>query len=166
MKAAELTERLMRLGDPGIAAHSKRFFKTGPGEYGEGDRFLGIRVPVLRREAGRQRELPLRETLKLLQSPFHEVRLLALLLMVQRFETGDAAQRTTLYQHYLEQTDRINNWVLVDSSAPRIVGGYLEQRDRRILSRLIESDSLWERRTALMACLHFIRQNDFDPEIN
>ncbi len=104
MKASELVSRLRQLGDAEIAAHSQRFFKTGPGEYGEGDRFLGIRVPVLRAEVKRVRGISLAENLKLLRSPYHEARLLALLLLVDRFERGDDAVRKRVYHDYLEHT--------------------------------------------------------------
>jgi 3-methyladenine DNA glycosylase AlkD len=161
MKASTLVSRLRQLGDAEIAAHSQRFFKTGPGEYGEGDRFLGIRVPVLRRQAKSQRDTPLEESLKLLRSPFHEVRLFALLLWVDQFADGDEPTRETIYHHYLAHTCYINNWDLVDSSAAQIVGAYLHSRERSVLYRLAASDSLWERRISIMACFHFIRLNDF-----
>jgi len=161
MLASAVVSRLRELGDPDIAAHSQRFFKTGPGEYGEGDRFLGIRMPVLRGEAKRLGGLSLAQCLKLLRSPFHEARLLALLLLARRFEQGDEEERDTLFRHYLEHTAYINNWDLVDSSAPAIVGGHLARRDRSPLDRLAASPDLWERRIAVLACLHFIRQDDF-----
>ena len=107
MKATDLVSRLRALGDPTIAAHSQRFFKTGPGEYAEGDRFLGVRVPVLRAELKHHRELPLRENITLLQSPFHEARLLALLMLVDRFRRGDAVLKATLYRHYLAEAQKI-----------------------------------------------------------
>lgn len=161
IKASAVISRLRKLGDPQIAVHSQRFFKTGAGEYGEGDRFLGIRVPVLRQEVKRLHEIPLPEILKLLRSPYHEARLLALLLLVSRFESGDESQQKTIYRHYLEHTRYINNWDLVDSSAPPIVGGFLHQRDKRKLYRLSKSKSLWERRIAMMASFYFIRQGAF-----
>ncbi len=161
MKATELVSRLRAMGDPEIAAHSQRFFKTGAGEYGAGDRFLGIRVPQLRQAAKRYPNVALSEVLKLLRSPLHEVRLFALLLLVQQFERGDDATREAIYRHYLEHTRYINNWDLVDSSAPKILGAFLQHRSRSVLSRLVGSDSLWERRIGIMACFHFIRRNDF-----
>jgi 3-methyladenine DNA glycosylase AlkD len=161
MKASELISRLSAMGDPEIAAHSQRFFKTGPGEYGEGDRFLGIRVPRLREEVKRFPKVALTEVLKLLRSPLHEVRLFALLLLVRQFEQGDEAKREAIYRHYLEHTRYINNWDLVDNSAPKIVGAHLQNRSRSVLSRLAGSESLWERRIGILACFHFIRCNDF-----
>ena len=161
MKASDLVSKLRFLGDATIAEHSQRFFKTGPGEYGEGDKFLGIRVPKLRAEARAARALTLSETLKLLHSPYHEARLLALLILVDRFKQSDESTRERIYRHYLEQTRYINNWDLVDSSAPQIAGGYLHPREKSDLYRLANSESLWERRIAVMATLYFIRKQSF-----
>lgn len=161
MKASDLVSKLRSLGDPAIAEHSQRFFKTGPGEYGEGDRFLGIRVPKLRAEVRAARALNLSETLKLLHSPYHEARLLALLILVDRFKQGDESIRKRIYHLYLEQTRYINNWDLVDSSAHQIVGGYLHNQEKSDLYRLVASDNLWERRIAVMATLTFIRERSF-----
>jgi 3-methyladenine DNA glycosylase AlkD len=161
MKASKLVSHLRELSDPQIATHSQRFFKTGAGEYAEGDRFLGIRVPVLRTQARHHLDTPITEILKLLRSPFHEVRLFALLLLVHRFERGDEASRDSIVRHYLDHTRYINNWDLVDSSAPQILGAYLHSRERSVLYRLVASESLWERRIAVMACFHFIRHNDY-----
>ncbi len=162
MTAKQLANRLKKLGDPAIAAHSQRFFKTGPGEYGEGDRFLGIRVPQLRTAAKGFRHMPLAEVLQLLASPYHEVRLCALFLLVDKFTRGDDSMRSEIFRSYLANTGHINNWDLVDSSAPQIVGGYLEAQDQTPLYQLAASTSLWERRIAIMASLHFIRQGQFD----
>ena len=152
---------LEALGDPAIATHSQRFFKTGPGEYGEEDRFLGIRIPVIRAEVRRHRDLPTRETLRLLASPYHEARMFSLLLLVMKFDKGEERERRAIYEAYLGHTAFINNWDLVDCSAHPILGGYLDSRDRKPLYLLADSESIWERRMAIMACLHFIRQHDF-----
>lgn len=165
MKASSLISRLRKQGDAEIAAHSQRFFKTGPGEYAEGDRFLGIRVPLLRAEAKRHRELPLSESLKLLRSPYHEIRLTALLLLVERFQRGEPVMQEHVYRHYLEHTSYINNWDLVDSSAPHIVGAHLYRRDKAMLYRLVASDDLWERRIAVMASFYFIRQHAYSDAL-
>ncbi len=165
MTARAVRKTLRSLADPAIAAHARRFFKTGKGEYGEGDRFLGIRVPALRRIVKDCRGLALPETLPLLHSAFHEERLFALLLLVDRFRRGDAAERAAIYRLYLAHTGCVNNWDLVDSSAPYIVGAYLEDRDRRVLYRLARSASLWERRIAIIATLHLIRGNRYDDTL-
>jgi 3-methyladenine DNA glycosylase AlkD len=161
MKASDLVSQLRQLGDPAIAAHSQGFFKTGQGEYGEGDRFLGIRVPKIRALVKHAKTLSMSESLKLLRSSYHEARLLALLILVERFQRGDDAIQNRIYRHYLEQTRYINNWDLVDSSAHKIVGAYLCSREKSVLYRLAESESLWERRIAVMATLYFIREQSY-----
>jgi 3-methyladenine DNA glycosylase AlkD len=138
-----------------------RYFKTGPGQYGEGDRFLGVTVPQTRRVVREFRELPLAEVAALLRSPWHEVRLCALLLLVRRFERGDAAERRAIFALYLRSTAHIDSWDLVDLSAPRIVGGWLQDRSRAPLYRLARSRRLWERRIAILATAHFIARLDF-----
>ena len=161
LRSTALQQAIRQLADPVIATHSKRFFKTGPGEYGEGDLFLGIRVPTLRQLVRPHLDTPLTKILNLLHSPWHEERLLALLLMVARFKRGTIQERSALHQGYLDHTDCINNWDLVDCSASTLVGAYLEDRNREILRDLAVSTSLWERRIAMLATWHFIRQGDF-----
>jgi len=118
----QIIRTLHELGDHDIAIHSQRFFKTGKGEYGEGDKFLGIRVPTLRKCAVKYKEIRLGDALELLTSPFHEARLLALLILVARYSSGsDGAEQKTIYRSYLNHTDFINNWDLVDCSAEHIV---------------------------------------------
>jgi 3-methyladenine DNA glycosylase AlkD len=143
------------------ATINKWFFKTGPGEYGAGDRFLGVTVPQLRRLARSYRDLPLTQTVRLLRSPWHEERMLALVILVGQHTRGDAPARHAIHQAYLRNTRSINNWDLVDSSAAQIVGGHLQARDRRLLRRLARSKSVWERRIAMIATYHYIRQGDF-----
>jgi len=158
---ADIEARLHALGDPESARFVQRFFRTGPGEYGQGDRFLGIRVPVLRRLAREYRGLPVDAIAPLLRSPWHEARLLALLLLVDAYARGGGETRDAIHRLYLESTGYVNNWDLVDASAPQLVGAHLETRDRSILDRLARSDSLWERRIAIIATFYFIRRNDF-----
>ena len=122
---AEVQIQLRELSDPTIAEHSLRFFKTGPGQYGEGDQFLGIRMPVLRRVAKQYRGMSLSDTQWLLQSPVHEERMLALLILVLRYEQGDAATRKDVFDLYRHNIQFVNNWDLVDGSAHRIVGDFL-----------------------------------------
>jgi len=165
MKASSISRVLHDLGDAGIAGHSQRFFKTGKGEYGEGDRFLGIRVPVLRRHIRQFREVSAEEAIELLTSKYHEERLFALLLLIDRFKRGTDADRGWIYRQYLANTRYINNWDLVDSSADKIVGAYLETRSRKSLYKLTRSKSLWERRIAIMATFPFIRQRDFSDTL-
>jgi len=156
-----ISTRLRNLADPEIAAHSQRFFKTGKGQYGEGDRFLGIRVPVIRAELKRYPDITLDDIGPLLHSPYHEARLFALLAMVRLFNASLQGDRRPIYRFYLGNTRYINNWDLVDSSAAQIVGAYLETRQRRPLYKLVKSASLWERRIAVLATFHFIRSRDY-----
>lgn len=162
MNIKAIQSQLAELADPAIAEHATRFMKTGPGEYGEGDRFRGIRVPVLRKVAREYETLPLAGIQRLLQSPFHEDRMVAVLIMVRQYERGGAEVRQALFDLYVTSGDRINNWDLVDVTAPHILGPHLFERDRRILYRLVSSDILWERRMAVLATFYFIRRDDFD----
>ena len=161
----EVKSHMQELRNPKIAEHSLRFFKTGPGEYGEGDMFLGIRVPVTRKVARKFRELPFEQTLELLKSKYHEERLLALFMLVAIFKKGDEAEQKKIYEAYLNHTDFINNWDLVDSSAHQIIGGYLLKRDRKPLYRLAKSKSLWERRISVIATYTFIKREDFTDTV-
>ena len=153
---------LIVAGNPQDAVFLQRFFKTGPGQYGEGDHFLGIRVPATRTLARQFRDLPLAGVEKLLHDKWHEARLLALVLLVGRYERGDDAEHQRVYKLYLANTDRINNWDLVDLSAPNIVGAHLETRSRAPLDKLAKSKSLWERRIAIVSTYWFIRRRQFD----
>lgn len=166
MNAIQLSKILRDLADPVIAENSLRFFKTGKGEYGEGDKFLGIRVPVLRKQAGKYRDIALEEIQRLLKSSFHEERLCALFLLIHKFTRGDAAEKTAVYRMYLNNTRYINNWDLVDSSAYSIVGVYLEDKDKQPIYELAGSDSLWERRIAIISTLHFIRKHRFNEALD
>ena len=137
------------------------YFKTGPGQYGEGDRFLGVTVPVVRQLARRFRRLSLPECQQLLDSAYNEARLLALLILVAQFERGDTPIRSCVHDLYMTCRHRINNWNLVDSSAPAIVGGHLRTRGRAVLDDLARSGVLWDRRIAVLATLAFVRAGDF-----
>ncbi|MEO1126630.1 MAG: DNA alkylation repair protein [Cyanobacteria bacterium J06635_15] len=165
MTSQEISEMLRSLADPSIAEHSQRFFKTGKGEYGEGDQFLGIRVPVLRTQAKKYKNTPLEEIQSLLRSAFHEARLFALLLLVQKFAKADKDEREKIYQLYLSNISCVNNWDLVDSSAHQILGVYLEDKDRHLLYELSKSDNLWARRIAIMSTFYFIKKDEFDDAI-
>jgi 3-methyladenine DNA glycosylase AlkD len=159
--ACDAQARLRDLGSPEAAAFAARYFKTAPGQYGAGDVFLGVRVPVLRKLAAEFRSLPEGEVLSLLHSEFHEARLLALLIMVRVASRGDEAAKRRVYDLYLANTRRVNNWDLVDASAGPIVGGYLHDKDRAPLYRLARSANLWERRIAVIATSFFIARHDF-----
>ena len=161
MIVAELEKELSSLEDSHTASFLKRFFKTGPGEYGEGDLFRGIRVPVLRKLAKEYQSLTLAETEVLLRSSYHEDRLLALLILVRAYLRGDDAVKEKAFDLYLKNTQFINNWDLVDSSAAQIVGAFLWDKNRDVLYRLARSSDLWERRIAIIATFHFIRRCEF-----
>jgi 3-methyladenine DNA glycosylase AlkD len=161
LNARDASQRLRGLACPKQAAILARFFKTGPGQYGEGDSFIGVRVPVTRKLARQFSGLPMGEVESLLHSAVHEERLLALVILVDQFKSADTAQRKRIYELYLANTAWINNWDLVDLSAPAIVGGYLLDRSRKPLRRLAKSSSLWERRISIVATHWFIRRNDF-----
>jgi 3-methyladenine DNA glycosylase AlkD len=163
--AASARKRLRELGDPSDALFLQRFFKTGRGEYGEGDRFLGIRVPVVRRLARELRELPLDQIEALLHDRWHEARLLALILLGDAYERASPADRGNIFDLYLRNTKWINNWDLVDASAAGVVGVHLANRPRKLLDRLARSPNLWERRIAIIATQHLIRNGEFDETI-
>jgi 3-methyladenine DNA glycosylase AlkD len=162
----QVHEELLRLADPVKAKDLQWFFKTGPGEYGEGDRFLGIRVPEIRKLARKHKNLTLPEVKKLLHSAFHEERALALCILVDQYHRSEDAGRAQIYRLYEACLPRINNWDLVDGSAPHIVGGHFAMRDRTALYRFVRSRSLWRRRIAVLATLHFIRRGEFADTFN
>jgi 3-methyladenine DNA glycosylase AlkD len=156
---------LENLADSGIAEHSQRFFKTGVGEYGYGDKFLGIRVPVLRKAVKLFQDTVIVEITKLLKSEYHEVRLFSLLLLVHQFSRAGEDKRERIYNLYLKHTKYINNWDLVDSSAHYIVGVWLNDKDRSVLYELVQSKQLWERRIAIMSTFYFIKNGQFNDTL-
>jgi len=137
------------------------FFKTGPGEYGEGDIFLGVTVPQTRKIAKKYGNLGFSDTKKLLKSKIHEERLAALLILVDNFKKGSGGKREQIYKFYLDSTKYINNWDLVDLTAHKIVGEYLQKREKKILERLSKSKNLWERRISIISTAAFIGRGEF-----
>jgi len=160
--ARAVSRRLKALADPKRAEASAWFFRTGPGQYGEGDRFLGLDVPTMRRQATAFEDLPLSEIRKLLASPWHEERLVALLVLVRRYARGGGGERERIFRFYLRHARRVNNWDLVDASAPYIVGAHLGRRGVSLLRRLARSSNLWERRIAIVSTAAFIRRGHLD----
>jgi len=160
-----IQSKLAALADDQRAGIQMRFFKTGPGEYGEGDRFIGVRVPELRRLSRLYRELDLRAVESLLHSNIHEERHLALFIMVLQFQKGDSRRRRRIYDLYLASLKFINNWDLVDCSAEHIVGGWLETRKKNRLDALARSADLWHRRVAMLATFHYIKKGHFDDAL-
>jgi 3-methyladenine DNA glycosylase AlkD len=165
LTASRMTAKLQELADAALAARTAHFFKTGKGQYGEGDIFLGISVPALRVMAKECKAVDLQAVLQLLRSDFHEARLLAVLLLVALYKRGNQAQREEICRQYLAHAVYVNNWDIVDSSAPYIVGPELLGQDHKQLFRLARSKSLWERRIAVMATFHFIKQHQYDTTL-
>jgi 3-methyladenine DNA glycosylase AlkD len=165
MTVQKIQRRLRRFASAEKAALLQRFFKTGPGQYGEGDKFLGVMVPNIRLVVKEFRDAPLPEVKKLIRSAWHEERVLALLILVDQFERGDDALRKKIYQLYVKNTRSINNWDLVDLSAPKIVGPYLDG-SRTLLYRFVRSKNLWERRIAILATFPYIRNADFGDALS
>lgn len=161
----DLRRELQVLADPESAVFLQRFFKTGPGQYAEGDRLLGIRVPKIRTFIRPARSLPLASVLELLRSEWHEERLLALLLMVDRYRRGTDEEMDEIHRSYLAHTEHINNWDLVDSSAEHIIGGHLDPDRLELLYQLSRSESIWERRIAMLATFHWIKHGVFQPAL-
>ena len=160
-KLIEARKELYKYADKKKAKLLRRFFKTGPGEYAQGDIFIGVMVPFIRKVLKQFSGLPLAQVIKLLRSKIHEERFLALLILVHQFSNADAKVKEKIYKAYLANTKFINNWDLVDLSAPQIVGGFLIDKNRQILYRLARSPLLWERRIAILATFTFIRSGDF-----
>ncbi|NNF28865.1 MAG: DNA alkylation repair protein [Gemmatimonadetes bacterium] len=163
--AAAVRAALRAVADPEKAAFYPRFFRAGPGEYGEGDRFMGVTVPKQRRIAKRCRTLPLRSVRALLRDPFHECRLTGLFVMVDRFGRTAGAERKAVVDLYLDHLDCVNNWDLVDASAHKILGAWLADGDRGLLYDLAASGHLWRQRIAIIATHDYIQAGDFDDTL-
>ena len=161
LTAAAVCSRLQALGDSERARALQRFFKTGQGQYGEGDVFVGLRVPEIRKLAKEYEKLPLSEIIGLLRSPLHEARLLALLILVRAYAQGDSSLQERIYNLYLKNTRFINSWDLVDVSAEHVVGSHLRYGDRSPLHVLAVSNLLWDRRISIMATFHYIKRGEF-----
>jgi 3-methyladenine DNA glycosylase AlkD len=157
----EIKQELRKSASKEDAAVLQRFFKTGRGEYGEGDIFIGVKVPHIRKTAAIYAELPISELKHLIISPYHEERLLALIILTKKFNKADEKGKKEIVNFYLNKRKYINNWDLVDLSAPYILGPYFYEKERAILFDLIKNGSLWEKRIAVLASFYFIKQNDF-----
>jgi 3-methyladenine DNA glycosylase AlkD len=165
LTATEIRRTLREHAHPENVAILQRFFKTGPGQYGEGDRFIGVTVPSIRAVCRECRGATLGEIRKLLRSPIHDERALALLMLVDAFKSGDEPTRCRIYELYLAHTAFIDNWDLVDCSAAQIVGRWLHGRSRAPLTKLARSSSLWERRIAMIATFDGIRRGELDDAL-
>jgi 3-methyladenine DNA glycosylase AlkD len=166
MKAADIRRELKSMAEPDKAAIMQRFFKTGPGQYGEGDIFIGVMVPQSRRVARKFCQLPLGEVRTLLYSHIHEERLVALLILAWSYSISSSREKEEeIVKFYLDNIKQVNNWDLVDLSAPNILGAHLVDRDRRLLYRLATSENVWKRRIAIVATHRFIRNGDFSDTL-
>ncbi len=165
MSLNSLRQEVRKLADKEQAKLLQRFFKTGPGEYAEGDKFLGLKVPDIRRIAKSHQNLALKDTVTLLHSSFHEERLLALIILISQYDRGDDKKKEQIYKLYLRSTRYINNWDLVDLSAKYIVGGFLLNKSKEPLYKLAKSKDLWERRIAILSTFHFIARDQFDDSL-
>ena len=162
---SSVQRELRRLGDPQRAGILQRFFKTGPGEYAEGDKFLGITVPQTRKLVRKYSHLTLNQVQTLLGSDYHEERLLAVLILVAQFKKADAELQQRIFRFYVKNKRYVNNWDLVDSSSPVIVGGFLRDKERTLLYNYAQSKNLWDRRIAIMSTFTFIRVGDFSDSL-
>jgi 3-methyladenine DNA glycosylase AlkD len=167
MKAEDIRRELKSMADPGKAAIMQRFFKTGPGQYGEGDIFIGVMVPQSRRVAKKFCQLPLGEVRTLLYSHIHEERLVALLILAWSYSSVSSSREKEeqIVKFYLDNIKQVNNWDLVDLSAPNILGAHLVDRERSLLYMLAGSENVWERRIAIVATHHFIKNGDFSDTL-
>jgi 3-methyladenine DNA glycosylase AlkD len=161
MSLKELKKRIKSIASAEVAKTHLWFFKTGKGEYGEGDKFAGLKVPVQRKIAKEFKDLTYNELKELLASKIHEERQIALLILVDKYAKSNKSEKEKIYNFYLSNRKAINNWDLVDLSAPKIIGEHLLNKDRKILFDFAKSKNLWERRIAILSTLAFIRMNDF-----
>ena len=157
---------LAQLGDPERAKNSRWFFKTGKGQYGEGEIFIGIPVPEQRKVAKKYADLLLADLQELLRSKIHEHRFTALLILISKYRKAEELGKKEIFDFYLRNTENVSNWDLVDLSAPKIVGDYLLNRERSLLYKLAKSDSLWERRISILSTFTFIDNNDLEDALN
>jgi len=165
MAVSEIKEELSLLGDKEKATILKRFFKTGKDQYGEGDKFRGIKVPEIRKLSKKYKDISLSDTKNLLHSKFHEDRLLALFILVLKYQKGDEALKEKIYKLYLANLKYVNNWDLVDLSAEHIIGATLANKDRKLLIKMAKSKVLWERRVAVLSTFNFVKKGEYDQTL-
>lgn len=178
MSLSKLKKDLRKYATKKRATNLSRFFKTGPGEYGEGDKFIGVTVSNCRKIVRKYKNLSLTQTQKLLNSKIHEERLIALLILVRQFEKANEITREKIYNFYLKNIKFVNNWDLVDLSSHKIIGGYLYEnphcattlqgttlKGSKLLNYLAKSENLWERRIAIISTAAYIRRGDFDKTL-
>ena len=165
MSLYKIRSEIKKQKNPEQAKILQGFFKTGKGQYGEGDIFYGIKVPVQRKIVKGFKDLPIPDIKVLIKSKIHEERLIALLILVSQFSKGDEKKRKRIFDFYIKTRGGINNWDLVDLSAPNIVGAFLQDKDRVLLYKFAKSNDLWEKRIAILSTFTFIRNNDFEDAL-
>jgi 3-methyladenine DNA glycosylase AlkD len=165
MTIRNIRKKLQQLGSEEKAKVLQRFFKTRPGEYGEGDVFIGVRVPELRKLVKEYPDITIKESMQLLRSLIHEERMLALLILIGKYSKGNETVKKRIYKLYLQHTRFINSWDLVDSSAHHIVGNFLIDKSKDPIYRLATSKNLWERRIAILSTFHFIKHNNYSETL-
>jgi 3-methyladenine DNA glycosylase AlkD len=161
IKLSELKKTIRKNANQEHAKNLQWFFKTGKGEYGEGDKFLGLKVPLQRKIANQFSDIELSDLKQLLQSKIHEDRLISLLILVDKYQKADDYEKEKVYKFYLQNRQHINNWDLVDLSAPKIVGQHLLDREKEILYKYARSTKLWEKRIAILSTATFIKNEEF-----
>lgn len=166
MNLSEIRKEIKKQANPKQAVILQRFFKTGKGEYGEGDIFYGIKVPVQRNIAKQFKDLPFDDIKELINSKVHEERLIAAFILVDQYKKGDDKKKKAVFDFYLKNRKGINNWDLVDLSAPKIVGEYLLDKERDLLYKFARSKDLWEKRIAILSTLTFIRNHFFEDTLS
>ena len=165
MPLKKLKQQLKKASNKKTAETLQWFFKTGKGDYGEGDKFIGIKVPQIRMIAKINKDLTIPEIQKVLQSKYHEERLCALFILVDKYAKGNDETKEKIFRFYLQNTEMINNWDLVDLTAPKIVGKHLLTQNRKILFKLARSKNLWERRISILSTFEFIREKQFSDSL-
>jgi len=165
MSINKLREKIKRVSNKKHAEAMLWFFKTGKGEYGEGDIFAGIKVPVQRKIAKEFLNLSFTELKELLKSKVHEERLIALLILVEKYEKGEKKENDKIFRFYIDNRKGINNWDLVDLSAPKIIGHYLLNKDKKLLYDFAKSENLWDRRIAILSTYSFIKSGSYDDAL-
>ncbi len=165
MVIRDIRKKLQQLESEERAKVLQRFFKTGPGEYSEGDVFIGVRVPDLRKLVKEYQDITIKEVMQLLKSSIHEERLFALLILVSKYSKGNETVKKKIYELYLQNTKFINSWDLVDGSAQHIVGAFLMDKSKEPIYRLAKSNSLWERRIAILSTFHFIKHDNYSETL-
>ena len=161
----ELSKKIKSLGSPEVSKTMKRFFKTGKGDYGEGDVFVGLKIPTQRKLAREFRDLSFVDLKVLLSSPIHEERLISLLILVDKFAKGTEKEQQIIFEFFIKNRKGVNNWDLVDISAPKIMGRYLLEKDKSLLFKFALSKNLWERRIAILSTQEFIRNENYDTTL-